>query len=143
MGFVAIYIQDDLQAGDQQIGGDILETIQRRHAVFNDRRPMIKLLKIRPLERELIETLGKKTANADHGRVLQIGAKAGNGGEFGPKLLNDLVHMLPFGAGTKVHENSALVGADRRATSSNRRHVANDIRVLRSEEHTSELQSPY
>src|SRR5205823_2350404 len=106
---VTININDDLGAIDKKVRRHILETVQGRHPVLDNRRPMIHLLRIGCLKGELVQTLAQQTAGADKRRVLQKRIYSRNGGELFAQVLDDLIHMRTLRARLEMHKNPAIV----------------------------------
>src|SRR5207249_6161036 len=100
------------RTGEEQVGGDILEPVQRRHPVPDNGGPMVEVLEVWPLEGELIEAFTKHAAGADQRRILQVHIYARNRGKFAAQLLDDFIDMRAAGARLEMHENAAAVAAD-------------------------------
>src|SRR6266404_487660 len=137
--FVAIDVYQHLRAGDEKICGYILKAAQLGHAILDDRCPVIELLQVRSLERKLVKALAEKPAGANQRRILEKSADAGNGQEFLPKLLDDLIDVRPLRARFEMHENTATVAADGRATGADGRHITHDIGIFIDDFHQGQL----
>ncbi len=93
-GLVAVNFDHHLRIGDKQVTGHVLKNIgYRGYFVHQNRRPMVKLLRVGVLQTELIQRLGQHATDADERRVLQIHVDARNLGEFRAEFLNDLVRV--------------------------------------------------
>src|SRR3954466_4122887 len=136
---IAIDIQDNLRAANEQVGGHILKTVQRRHTVFDERRPVIEFLQVGSLQRELVKALRQEPANSNHRRILQKRGDTWDSSKFLPKLLYDLIDVLSLGARFQVHENATLVAANRRTTRDDGGHEIHNIRVLLDNLHKGKL----
>ena len=76
---VAIDIQRHLRTGDLQIAGHVDEAAQGANSVQQDRHPMVDLMLIGTLQRQLIGALRIVAADADGRGILQKRLNAGNG----------------------------------------------------------------
>ena len=93
-GLVAVNFDHHLRIGDEQVAGHVLKNIRHRgDFVHQNRRPMVKLLRVGVLQTELIQRLAQHAADADERRVLQIHIDARNLGEFRAEFLDDLVRV--------------------------------------------------
>ena len=110
-GFVTVDIDVYLGVLELEVAGHVLQLGQLAQFRFERRRGAVEFLRVRALERVLIEALGKLAADANGWQVLEKYLNAGNLGQLGTQFLNDLVRaQAPLGTRLQPHENTAGVG---------------------------------
>jgi len=69
-GPVAVDRHLHLRILDLEVARDVAQLLQVAHALLEQRRRAVQLVRVRALERELVETLRELAADADGGRHL-------------------------------------------------------------------------
>src|SRR5438093_11137856 len=89
--------------------GYVLQLRERTQARLESRRGLVERLRVRALERELVEALGELAADADGGRHLHEDAHAGYRGELRPEPLDHGVGARALRTRLQVDEHAPLV----------------------------------
>ncbi len=93
-GAVAVDIHHHLRAGDLHVAADVHEPRQGAHFVGELWRPLVNLLEIHALQGHLVGGGRILAAHRDGRRVLHEHHQAGNGGDLGAQLLDNLVYRV-------------------------------------------------
>ena len=109
-GLLPVDIHHDLGTGDLQVGVHVLQFSQAGQFFFEYTRPLVEFLRIRPLERILVETSALLPPDVDGGRDLQEHPDARDDGELGPQGFDDLLRAsIAFGASFEPPEDDPAV----------------------------------
>ena len=108
---VAVDVHHHLRAGGLQFGVvDVHEARKLLHLGHQLRTPGVDIFQLGALQRELVDAGAELAADADGRRVLQERENARNGHQFGPQLVDHLVHReRPLVARLEVGEHEGLV----------------------------------
>ena len=109
-GAVAVDIHGDLGAGNLEVAVHVGEAGHGLHAFFESVGGTVQFGDVGALQGVLVEAPANKPTDADQRRILQIGPNAGDGVQFGPQSLDNLLGRgVTHAARLQPYANAPLV----------------------------------